>query len=56
MLIDATLTWRLQPHKTAKEKVMNDEILIELGTVSEETLGKPGGEDESLQQPDTQPF
>lgn len=31
---------------------MNEEILIELGKVSEETKGKSGGADESVQNPD----
>lgn len=31
---------------------MNEEILIELGKVSEETKGKSGGANESLQHPD----
>jgi hypothetical protein len=42
-LIDATFCG-VSILKTLKEKVMNDEILIELGDVSEATKG-PGGQE-----------
>ena len=34
---------------------MNDEILIELGDVSESTMGPVGGENESIQFPNLEP-
>jgi hypothetical protein len=51
-LILATFPWRLKLYETMKEKVMNDEILIELGDVSEETKGVEVTPGESIQQPD----
>jgi hypothetical protein len=34
---------------------MNEDILIDLGEVSEETKGNPGGENESFQAPEKRP-
>jgi hypothetical protein len=38
-----------------KENVMNEDILIDLGEVSEETKGNDGPENESFQNPDKRP-
>jgi hypothetical protein len=38
-----------------KERVMNEEFLVELGRVSEDTKGVDPGFEESIQRPDKEP-
>jgi hypothetical protein len=46
------MEWLQQSIYATKENVMNDDVLIDLGKVSEETRGKIGPENESVQHPD----